>query len=609
VTIRATAFLDLFIRRSAAPSAAAHAVRMYPFDPLPGATIRTRLIALVLAIAVPLVAFAALLIHANAAHSRRVAEFSAIATARDVAGATEEFLDASVQVLPRLARRTRFTDEGRIECDPLLADFHAVLPRIVNIVVVDSAGELVCSANPFPAGSFVSARDEPWFRATMGERRSVLSPPRIGKISGKWISSFTYPIFDTAKQARGVMTLAIDLVRFEPVMRTLGLTPGGVAGIMDEQGIVIARSAEPQKWIGKNIGLAMHEVIAPGALTGQVQATGLDGVERFHALARIPHTPWIAYSGVPAAPLAAQESRSRNALYAATFLVLTMAGVLALALGRRISLPMRAMSAVARAVAEGKTDCRAPEVGPREIQEVAREFNRMIDVRQHAERELRELATRLRALSQRLIVVEETERHAINRELHDRIGQNLAVLNINLEMVRTQLPADAPAEVTARLADARAVVERTVAHVRDVMSDLRPAALDEYGLDAALGAFISAYEARTGTLVAYSGAPIEPRLPLVAETALFRIAQGALVNVAKHANADSIEVTLTSTPQRVVLTVTDDGVGFVPDECAASACWGLATMRERAAAIGATLRIESAPRAGTRVCVEAPRSP
>ncbi|MDB5863344.1 MAG: hypothetical protein JWO70_1150 [Betaproteobacteria bacterium] len=582
--------------------------RLLPFDPLPRATIRSRLIALVLAIALPLLAFAGFLIHSNAAQSRRVAEFSALAIARDVAGATDEFLDASAKVLPRLAGRTRFTDKGHIECDPLLPEFHAVLPRIVNIIVVDREGTLVCSAIPFPGGRFESAANEPWFKATLKERRSFLSPPRIGKISGKWISSFTYPIFDTTGEPRGVMTLAIDLVKFEPVMRALALPPGAIAGIIDEHGTVVARSIDAEKWIGGRIGVPMSQVIAPDAPTGQVQTAGLDGVERFHALVRIPQTSWIAYAGIPAGPLAQQERQSRLALYAATVLVLLAAGALALALGRRITLPMRAMADVARAVAAGNTGRRAPVVGPIEIREVATEFNHMIEVRQQSESHLRELATRLRTLSRRLIEVEEAERRAINRELHDRIGQNLAVLNLNLEIVRGQLPADVSADVNTRLADARGLLERTVAHVRDVMSDLRPAALDEYGLDAALGIYVEAFSARTGVAVIYGAEPVAPRLPMMMETALFRIAQGALVNVAKHAHAQHVELTLVATPDRVVLTVSDDGIGFASEAAGeAHAHWGLATMRERAEAIGAVIRIESAPHEGTRVTVDVPR--
>ncbi|MGZ5126571.1 MAG: histidine kinase [Burkholderiales bacterium] len=560
--------------------------------------------ALMLAVAVPLLAFAAFLIHSNAAQSRRLAEFSALAIARDVAGATDEFLDASARMLPQLARRIHVSRDGHIECDPLLQQFHAVLPRIVNVAAFDAEGVLVCSALPL-TGTRAPALHEPWFESTLHERRSVLTQARIGRITRKWISTYTYPLLDADARPRGVIALAIDLVRFAPVMRAMGLSAGAIAGIVHENGTIVARSLDPATWIGKSVAVPMSNIMAPGAAAGQGQARGIDGVERFHALVRIPGTPWIAYAGIPAGPLMDQESRNRTALYALTVVILIVAGAAALVLSRRIALPMRAMASVARAVAEGHIEQRAPVSGPREIREVAQEFNHMIEVRQTAETELRDLANRLRALSRRLIEVEETERRAVNRELHDRIGQNLAVLNLNLELVRTQLPENAPADLKTRLTDARAMVEITAKEVRNVMADLRPPALDDYGLVAALGTYVDSFVERTGITVSFTGEHVAPRLPLVTETALFRIAQEALTNVAKHARAQHVKLTVQSSSGSVVLSVADDGVGFAA--CAtgtAPSSWGLTTMRERADAVGAHLSIESVCALGTRVVVE-----
>src|SRR6185295_19176412 len=94
--------------------------------------------------------------------------------------------------------------------------------------------------------------------------------------------------------------------------------------------------------------------------------------------------------------------------------------------------------------------------------------------------------SRLQELSRRLVEAEEAERRNINRELHDRVGQNLSALNLRLNLVRAQLPPEASAAVTERLADAQRLAESSVQHVRDVMADLRPPALDDYGLLAAL---------------------------------------------------------------------------------------------------------------------------
>jgi len=235
-----------------------------------------------------------------------------------------------------------------------------------------------------------------------------------------------------------------------------------------------------------------------------------------------------------------------------------------------------------------------------------------IDVtdRKHAEEELQRSFSRLQELSRRLVEAEEAERRNINRELHDRVGQNLSALNLSLNLIRAQLPAETPAAVTERLTDAQHLVESSVQHVRDVMADLRPPALDDYGLLAALRTHADALSGRLGVPVVVSGKEPEQRLSPATETALFRIAQEALSNVSKHARARSVEVHLALRNGVVALSVTDDGVGFDAAAAAAPerATWGIKTMRERAEAVGATLRIDPAPAGGTQVVVEVERA-
>jgi PAS domain S-box-containing protein len=225
--------------------------------------------------------------------------------------------------------------------------------------------------------------------------------------------------------------------------------------------------------------------------------------------------------------------------------------------------------------------------------------------RKRAEDEVRLHAERLRALSQRLMDVEEIERRNINRELHDSIAQNLSALQVNLVTLRMELAASASQAARARIDDAQALLEDTSSRVRDVMAVLRPAALDDFGLLAALRDHAASFSARSGVAVAVRGRDPEARLPLATETALFRIAQEALNNVSKHARARKVQVKVDAGPGFVRVTVSDDGAGFDaarPPQRAAH--YGIATMRERAEAVGASLRIESAPGKGTRVEVE-----
>jgi two-component system sensor histidine kinase UhpB len=226
----------------------------------------------------------------------------------------------------------------------------------------------------------------------------------------------------------------------------------------------------------------------------------------------------------------------------------------------------------------------------------------------HAEQVLHEYTRRLRSVSQRLIAVEETERRNINRELHDRVGANLSALNLNLSVLRSQLPRESLRAVGTRLDDTQRLLEETITHVRDLMADLHPPALDDYGLLAALRTYVESFGARLAVPISVYGNALVPRLPLEAETALFRVAQGALANAVAHAHAKRIEILLAASPDRVALTIADNGAGFdVAEAAKARASWGLAIMRERAEAIGAELTVESTPGKGTRVCVEISR--
>jgi PAS domain S-box-containing protein len=211
----------------------------------------------------------------------------------------------------------------------------------------------------------------------------------------------------------------------------------------------------------------------------------------------------------------------------------------------------------------------------------------------------------LRDLSRRLLEVEEAERRRINRELHDRVGQNISALGLNLGLLRARLPPEASGAIGTRLEDMEGLIETISRDIRDIMAELRPPALDDYGLLAALRAQAGALSGRLRIPIRVSGTEPSPRPPIETETALFRIAQEALNNVAKHARATRVDVSLTPEPGKLILVVADDGVGFEPDLRAPTTSWGMSTMRERAQAIGAWLRVESAPGAGTRVVVEA----
>lgn len=219
------------------------------------------------------------------------------------------------------------------------------------------------------------------------------------------------------------------------------------------------------------------------------------------------------------------------------------------------------------------------------------------------EASLRGTAARLQGLARRLVEAEELERHRIAAELHDRVGQALSALNINLDVALGMVPGE-QVEVRMRLADSLALVENMLLTIENLMAELRPPLLDEYGLGAALGAYAQKYARRTGTRVVVDDALEGGRaLRPEAAIALFRVAQEALANVAKHAAARNVRIGLRREDGGVVLEVDDDGRGFDTAAQAAGVRWGMTTMRERAAAVGGRLEVHSTLGGGTGVRV------
>lgn len=227
-----------------------------------------------------------------------------------------------------------------------------------------------------------------------------------------------------------------------------------------------------------------------------------------------------------------------------------------------------------------------------------------ITERKQTDRALRESSQRLRELSQLLIETEDAVRRRINRELHDRVGASLSAINLNLSILGTGLPPELQQTLGVRLEDTQRLLEETTTHVRDLMAELHPPALDDFGLGAGLRSYVHELSKRATMEFSISGDEAVPRLTQAAEMALFRVAQGALLNAVTHAQASRIEVLFDSSPAELKLSVCDDGSGFeVVRAPMARSSWGFAIMRERAESVGAKLSVDSAPGAGTRIVV------
>ncbi len=218
-------------------------------------------------------------------------------------------------------------------------------------------------------------------------------------------------------------------------------------------------------------------------------------------------------------------------------------------------------------------------------------------------------ADQLRALTRRLVRVQEAERRQFASELHDKVGQNLTALAINLEIVSSNRITNANGQAggdRARLEDSLALVQATSAAISDVLAELRPPMLDDYGLGAALRWMGGLFSRRTQVKVQVRGSDCRPEESCRdRDLALFRIAQEAFNNIAKHAQASSVAVQLDEDGRGLELSICDDGIGFDSELARhGDVSLGMKTMRERAAAVGGVFRIESQPGHGTRIVVQ-----
>jgi signal transduction histidine kinase len=231
---------------------------------------------------------------------------------------------------------------------------------------------------------------------------------------------------------------------------------------------------------------------------------------------------------------------------------------------------------------------------------------RSIITLQQSERALKDQTERLQVLSHKLLDIQENERRAVARELHDEIGQALTGLKLSLEMA-DRLPRE-PARESVR--GAVSMANDLISRVRKLSLDLRPAALDDLGLLPALLWHFERYMKQTGVQVDFRHQGLEGRrFERDMETVACRIIQEALTNVARHAHTQLVEVRIWIDEVALNLRVEDHGVGFDAQALLRASSSGLVGMEERASILGGSLMIDSQPGRGTHLVAELPLLP
>ncbi len=245
---------------------------------------------------------------------------------------------------------------------------------------------------------------------------------------------------------------------------------------------------------------------------------------------------------------------------------------------------------------DGRTRYREVRMAPFGDGEVLSMLRDVTPLREH-EAALERSRAELQALATHLQNVREEERTRLSREVHDVLGQQLTAIRLGIGWFGRHFPDHEAAQ--ARLDDVRQTIDETIRHVRQIAADLRPGVLDDFGLASAVEWQAGRFEERTGVgcRIVVEGADEPPR---EVATAAFRVLQEALTNVARHAEAQSVTITLGLGPREARLVVADDGRGFDPTTMRQRSL-GLVGMRERAAALGGALAVRGEPGRGTVV--------
>jgi len=230
---------------------------------------------------------------------------------------------------------------------------------------------------------------------------------------------------------------------------------------------------------------------------------------------------------------------------------------------------------------------------------------------QHQSRMLeqsRHMQQQLRQLSHQILQSQEAERKRISRELHDEIAQILVGININLASLINEVPANSRL-LKKKITDTQKLVEKSVDIVHRFARDLRPTLLDDLGLIPALHAYLKEFTTRTNVRIDFTAFAGVEKLSNARRTVLYRVAQSALANIAKHAQASRVKVSIQKVKNTICMEIHDDGKSFEVEKVLFAKRHqrlGLPGMRERVEMIGGCFNVESAPGQGTTICARLP---
>jgi signal transduction histidine kinase len=523
--------------------------------------------------------------------------------ARTAAAGLSQNIQAYADVLQALASTESVSSGNPQHQSQALQLAHGVLQVFDGgVFVLNAQGVVTASDRERPDMIGLNLAIAPYFQNTRALNRPTFSDITLDPGSHEQSIIVAAPISDSDGAFQGMVIGSFRILeqRLGRELRDLGVAQNGAAYLVDRNGRAIFHTDYNQ------IAQDLSDQDSVDRLKhGDDDGSFLEG-QRDHpgfvvSFARVKATGWGLVIREPWGEVIAPIEPYVRFILLALVIGFFLAGALVTLSVSRVTAPMAALVKSTGRVARGDFSIRVQETGIKEIAELGKSFNFMIDQ-----------ISRYRAGMRRYVAAithsQEDERKRISRDLHDDTVQALVAVGQRIDLCRAKF-GDGE-DITADLVEVRHMVTDTVHAVRQFSRDLRPLALEDLGLIPALQYLVNELSVKTNTTLKVEGEAADGLAPEL-EVAIYRIVQETLQNVRKHADAVNTAVTVTFTEHNVEIAVKDDGHGFtVPEnltELARSGSFGVMGIEERVKLFGGAFHVASEIDKGTRVSVILPR--
>ncbi len=572
-------------------------------------SVRAHVVGLILVVVAPLLAFSAFLVLRSAQHVQEI-------MAAEVRQRTEAAASTIDHALSALRSRLFILAASRHLADGDLAAFRDEAIELtkeqgLTIVLSDPNGQEIVNTRVTPDMPLPITSDLDAIRRVAATGLPDVSDLTRDALTQELFTAINVPVL-RGKELSYVLSLNIAPA-LPGILAQLELPPDWIAAMVDRQGYTIARTREPERFVG-SIGRSAILDRFRTSDSGWFPLISREGLPVYNAFAHVKLAGWVIAIGIPEAVLFAPVRRSTWILTLAGGVTLTLALLLAVAIGRRLAHPVAALVTYATAVGRGEriqpnpTGVSEADAVARSLQQASEQLHRSASERNQALEDLALLNQERAALLQQAVVAQEVERKRIARELHDSIGQYLTALRLGFRPIEAHCNADEQSR--QGLAKLKTLTAELGRELNRMAWELRPMALDHLGLQRAVTQYLEEWAERSGLDIDLEVTLGDRRLPQAVETALFRVLQEAVANVMKHSGATQVGVILEATDAEARLIVEDNGRGFAiePGENLTVGLQhlGLLGVRERLALVKGRLEVESTPGGGTTIYVTVP---